>query len=193
LILAKFNRNNPVIDLNRKDIIYEDKRFKVNILLSDIYKYAGVKFKRNEIKENKILFYQPLLALQEVGLVETYLGKEKCTIILNEADIDINPEEVFLEITQYDDIESYYKYGLREKKYKICPNCGKAFKGNRQNNDKYCKDCTDKDSYNFHFIHCEDCGKRIKINNYNTKTTRCKECQSLHKKISDKNRNYAQR
>lgn len=188
LILAKFNRNNPVINIKNTERVYEDKRFKINLSVADIYKYAGVKFNRNEIKENKILYYQPLLTLQEAGLIEKKLSKNKCTIILTDADIEINSQDIFIAITKYEDIDSYYKYGLHEDRYKICQSCGKAFKGNNQNNDKYCKDCVAKDDYHFHYIHCKDCGMRVKVSNYNTKTKRCKSCQDIYNKQYDKNR-----
>ena len=188
LILCKFNRNNPVNDVNSPERVYEDTRFKISYPLSDIYKYGGIKFARKEIQENPKVFYEPIIILQEMGLVEKYLARNKCTLVLNNADIDVNPDDVYLTITKYEDIEAYYHYGMKENRYKICPKCGFAFKGNRHNNDKYCKECTDKDNLSFHYIHCEDCGTRIKVSNKNTKTTRCKHCQTEHDRLNDKNR-----
>jgi hypothetical protein len=190
LVLCKFNRNNPVQDITASDRVYEDVRFKTNYALSDIYKYGGVKFTRKEIQENPKVFYAPIMTLQEMGLIEKYLSKNKCTLILNSADVNVDMDDVYMTITKYEDVESYYKYGMKENKYKICPKCGLAFKGNRNNNDKYCRECADKDNSSFHYIHCEDCGKRIKISNKNTKTTRCKECQSKYIRIYDKNRKF---
>ncbi len=188
LILCKFNRNNPVNDVNASERVYEDTRFKISYQLSDIYKYGGIKFSRKEIQENPKVFYEPIITLQEMGLIEKYLARNKCTLVLNNADINVHQDDIYLTITKYEDIEAYYHYGMKENKYKICPKCGFAFKGNRHNNDKYCKECTDKDNLSFHYIHCEDCGTRIKVSNKNTKTTRCKECQAKHDRFNDKNR-----
>lgn len=188
LVLCKFNRNNPVKDINSADRVYEDTRFKISYSLADIYKYGGVKFSRKEIQENPKIFYDPIIMLQEMGFVEKYLARNKCTLILNHADIDVDMDDVYLTITKYEDIESYYNFGMKENRYKICPKCGLAFKGNRHNNDKYCKECTDKENSSFHYIHCEDCGTRIKVSNKNTRTTRCSECQREQDRINDKNR-----
>lgn len=188
LVLCKFNRNNPVQSVNPEERIYDDERFKISYSLSDIYKYGGVKFSRKEIQDNKKIFYEPILILQEMGLIEKYYSRNKCTLILNNADVHIDENNVYMTITKYNNIESYYKYGMREDRYKICVKCGEAFKGNKHNNNKYCTECSDKENFLYHFIHCEDCGRRIKISNKNTKTTRCRSCQSQHDKIYDKNR-----
>jgi hypothetical protein len=156
--------------------------------LSDVYKYGGVKFSRKELQENEKAFYEPILILQEMGLIEKYLSKNKCVLILNNADTEVDIDDVYITITQYENVDAYYNFGMKENRYKICPKCGIAFKGNRHNNDKYCKQCSDKENSCFHFIHCEDCGKRIKISNKNTKTTRCRDCQSEYNKIYDRNR-----
>lgn len=189
LVLGKFNRTNPVLlASDTKNYKYEDKRFRISLQLHDIYKYAGVKFKRNELKDNPRLFYEPILLLQDLGYIENRFYRNKCTIIVNNADIDVDPEDVYIKISEYDDIDSYYKYGMHELKYKVCPKCGIAFKGNRQNNDKYCKKCTEKDDTSYHYIHCVDCGSRVKISNKDHKTIRCKDCQHEHIKEYDKTR-----
>lgn len=188
LILCKFNRNNPVDNITTSDRVYQDTRFKISCPLSDIYKYGGVKFSRKELQENPKNFYGPILILQEMGLIEKYLSRNKCTLILNNADTDVNMDDIYMSITKYENIESYYNFGMKENRYKICPKCGVAFKGNRHNNDKYCKECTDKDNTSFHYIHCEDCGTRLKVSNKNHKTTRCIACQSKYDKLCDKNR-----
>ena len=190
LVLCKFNRNNPVNDVNASERSYTDIRFKTSYPLADIYKYGGVKFSRKELQENGRVFYEPMLILQEMGLIEKYLSKNKCTIVLNSADVDAKKEDAYIEITRYNNIDAYYCYGMNESRYKICPRCGVAFKGNRHNNDKYCKECAEKESSAFHYIHCEDCGKRIKVSNKNNRTTRCKECQSEKIRIYDKNRKF---
>ena len=123
-----------------------------------------------------------------MGLIEKYLSRNKCTLILCDADVNASPNDAYVTITKYDNIEAYYNFGMKEQRYKICPKCGIAFKGNRHNNDKYCKECTDKDNALFNFIHCEDCGKRIKISSKNHKTTRCKECQAIQNKNYEQNR-----
>lgn len=188
LVLCKFNRNNPVKDVNTSERVYEDIRFKISYPLNDIYKYGGIKFSRKEIQDNPKVFYEPIITLQEMGFIEKYLSRNKCTLILNNADINVDKNDIYLTITKYEDIEPYYNFGMKENRYKICPKCGLAFKGNRHNNDKYCKECTDKDNLSFHYIHCEDCGTRLKISNKNTKTIRCQSCQSQYNKLYDKNR-----
>jgi hypothetical protein len=188
LVLCKFNRNNPVQNVNTQERVYKDERFKISYPLADIYKYGGVKFSRKEIQENPMIFYEPILILQEMGFIEKYYTRNKCTLVLNRADITVDTNDIYLTITKYEDIESYYHFGMQENRYKICPKCGLAFKGNRHNNDKYCKECTDKDNSSFHYIHCEDCGTRLKVSNKNTKTTRCKQCQLEQDRINDKNR-----
>lgn len=188
LILCKFNRNNPVQDIQGSNRIYTDPRFKTSYPLADIYKYGGIKFSKKEMQDNPKIFYEPILILQDMGLIEKYLSNKKCTLILNVADIDPEEDQTYIKITKYDNIEPYYCYGMKETKYKICPKCGIAFKGNKHNNDKYCKECVDKENILFHYIHCEECGSRLKISNKNHKTTRCKKCQSNYVKIYDRKR-----
>lgn len=190
LVLCKFNRNNPVIDINISNRLYEDTRFKISCPISDIYKYGGIKFSRKELQENPKIFYEPILILQEMGLIEKYLSRKKCTLVLNKADVNAIVDDAYITITKYDNIEAYYNFGMKELRYKICPKCGIAFRGNKHNNDKYCRECIEKENLTFTFIHCEDCGKRIKVSSKNHKTTRCKECQALYNKIYDQNRKF---
>ena len=190
LVLCKFNRNNPVQSVNASERTYEDRRFKISYPLSDIYKYGGIRFSRKEIQENEKVFYEPILVLQEMGFVEKYYSRNKCTLILNNADVDVDVNDVYMTITKYEDIESYYKFGMKEDRYKVCLKCGVAFKGNKHNNNKYCKECSDKENTLYRYIHCEDCGKRIKVSNKNHKTTRCNNCQAEKVKIYDQNRKF---
>lgn len=188
LVLCKFNRNNPVQSSVESERVYEDHRFKISYPLTDIYKYGSVKFSRKELQENAKIFYEPILVLQEMGLIEKYYSRNKCTLVLNKADVCVDEADVYITVTNYDNIEPYYQYGMKVDRYKICAKCGIAFKGNKHNNDKYCKECADRENINFHYIHCEDCGRRIKVSAKNTKTTRCHSCQSIRVKTYDKKR-----
>ncbi len=62
LILGKFNRNNPVINVNKRDIEYEDTRLKLRYT-KDIYKYAGVTFKKVDKENDPKIVTKPLKVL----------------------------------------------------------------------------------------------------------------------------------
>lgn len=184
LILCKFNRNNPVLSVKQKPKEYDDVRFRISYLLSDIYKYAGIKFGRKVVAEDPKIIYEPILTLVKAGLIESYFARGKCSIILLQADVEPAPEDVYMTITDYTCVENYYRYGMHEKYYKLCAHCGKAFKDNKQNNSKYCRDCSESGCSEYIYKHCIDCGKRIKVNPKNHKSERCRECQR-RKKLSD--------
>lgn len=184
LVLCKFNRNNPVVSVKQKTKEYDDIRFRISYLLSDIYKYAGIKFGRKVVAEDPKIIYNPIITLVKEGLIESYFARGKCSIILLNADVNPDPDDVYMTITDYNCPDNYYRYGMREKCYKVCEHCGRAFKDNKHNNSKYCSSCSDRGSDMYVYKHCVDCGKRIRVLPTSTRTKRCIECQKK-KKMAD--------
>lgn len=182
LILCKFNRNNPVLNINKIPRTYSDKRFKIQISRQDIYKYANIKFKKEELSQ----INSPYTTLSSSGLIEAKWGKGRCTIILTKADTE--PSSPYLTITNYNNFEEYYQYILNESNYKLCLKCGSAFKtSSSKNNDKLCPECKrSTDSYTYR--HCVICGTRFKVKSKDNKSTKCAECQRVHKQNLDRER-----
>lgn len=182
LVLCKFNRNNPVLNINAPPRIYPDKRFKIQISRQDIYKYANIKFKKEELTQ----INSPYTMLSNANLIEAKWGKGRCTIILTQADIE--PTTPYLTITNYDKFEEYYQYALNESNYKLCSKCGAAFKTHSsKNNERLCPDCKrSTDAYVYR--HCTICGTRFKVNSNDTKSTKCAKCQRAHKLNMDRER-----
>ena len=181
LILCKFNRNNPVLNVNPHPRTYTDKRFKIQISRQDIYKYANIKFKRSETDYNF-----PYSTLSAAHLIEAKWGRGRCTIILTQA--DVVPTDPFLTITDYSKFEEYYQYTLGESAYKLCSKCGAAFKtSSPEKNEKLCVSCKrSADPYTYR--HCTECGTRFKVNSQNSKSTKCANCQRKHKLNLDRER-----
>lgn len=188
LVLCKFNRNNPVIAINQNEKEYSDTRFKISYLLSDIYKYGLVKFNRQVVNNNAKCVYNPIRTLMQFGLIDSYFVRGRCTIVLLDADVEVDSNDVYLTITNYENLDMYYRYAMHENGYKICAGCGNAFKDNRKNNGKYCNLCTDGIGGQYVYRHCIDCGKRIRVNIHNTKTVRCQDCQHRRVQFYDRQR-----
>ena len=66
---------------------------------------------------------------------------------------------------------------------KECPKCHKMFKDKTKlNHQKYCTPCRKKENKQKVGI-CEECGGRIEIKDSGIPPKRCKACQTLHRKI----------
>ena len=91
-----------------------------------------------------------------------------------------NDSDVVIELTEADYKELAYAYlNYKDGGYKRCKNCGRFFKMNKNAPGRlYCKECGRKDQPNeFKIIKCIDCGEDVVVNQLNTKTCRCDECQ----------------
>lgn len=174
LVLGKFNRNNPVVNLKQNnDIEYEDKRIKVRYS-KDIYKYANVTFKKVDKENDPKITIKPFRVLYEMKLIDMKLTKKGLYVILNNVDLDVKKEDIFMTITHYSELKYYYKYGLGQKGYKICKKCGRAFytKSSYELNCSYCKQETPVHTYAV----CTSCGVRFERNKKATKSDRCPNC-----------------
>ena len=180
LILGKFNRNNPVINVNKRDIEYEDTRLKLRYT-KDIYKYAGVTFKKVDKENDPKIVTKPLKVLYDMGLIDVKMSRKGLYIILNKADLDIKKEDIYLTITHYSDIKKYYKYGLGQKGYKICQKCGRAFY-TRSSYVLTCPDCQEETPEHTYAV-CTSCGVRFEKNSkYNGNVKMCPKCYKEYRR-----------
>jgi hypothetical protein len=181
LILGKFNRNNPVVRIGQTPKEYEDQRLKLKYSIKEICKYANVKFKREELKENPNLLKDSFYTLYTMGLIDV-ISHKQTYIILNKADLDIQASEVFLQINHYSEIDKYYKYALGQKGYKICTSCKKPFY-TASHHVTTCKDCQEKTALIHSYTICEECGRRFeKSSKYASRTTKCPKCYAIQRK-----------
>lgn len=181
LILGKFNRNNPVTIVGNTLMDYEDKRLKLKYSIKDICKYANVKFKREDLKNNPNLIKEPFYLLYKMGFIDT-VPRKQTYIILNKADLTVDSSEAFLHITHYDEIDKYYKYALNQKGYKICTTCGKPFYTNSCRTTT-CSDCHEKHLPEHFYTVCSCCGTRFeKKSKYDSRTTMCNKCYNQKRK-----------
>lgn len=186
LVLAKYGRANPIININKEKIEFQDDRLRMNLPLNEIYRYAKVRLKKDVDK------YRIWGIYGQKGLVELIDGK---TIkrILNFADVEVAKEDVFLEVKDFDNLIGYYNMQFNNK-IKSCSRCSEVFKdSSKYNNLMICSKCKKKETEEKQrVIICEDCGERVMVKNSATKTTRCKACQNLisKEKIKQKNHKY---
>lgn len=180
LVLGKFNRNNPVINLQQTDKPeYEDKRLKIKYT-KDIYKYAGVTFKKIDKENDPHITSKPFKILYDMNLIDMKMTKKGLYIILNNADLEIPKEEIYITITHYSDLKYYYKYGLGQKGYKICKKCGRAFY-TRSSHLVTCDKCLQETPEHTYAV-CSCCGVRFEKNS--NRQIRCPKC------IKEYNRKY---
>ena len=183
LVLGKFNRNNPVIDLSRdKEIEYTDTRLRIKYS-KDIFKYAKITFKLIDKENDPNLVMRPLKILYDMGLIDMSLTKKGLYIILNQADLQVLPENIFMTITHYSDIAAYYKYGLSQRGYKICKKCGRAFY-TKSSHLQTCDMCREQIGEHIYMV-CPECGVRFERNKKANNTIMCVEC-SREKRKRDK-------
>ena len=175
LILGKFNRNNPIIDITQEqNKEYNDTRLRVRYS-KDIFNYANISFKRIDKENDPDIMKKPLKILYDMGLIDLSLSQKGLYIILTQADLQVDKKDVYLTITHYSDINSYYKYGLSQKGYKICKKCGRAFY--TKSSHLLTCDCCREQSMEHIYAVCPECGVRFeKSGKYDGNSTMCSKC-----------------
>ena len=194
LVLAKYNRANPIEYLNQQHKEYADCRYRIsNVKYKELCKYANIKITKKEKEFDDKAEERPIQILENYNLIKVlkyYKGKKRkiqTTFLLLDADVD-NESDIYLKITDCNNIDSYYEYGMHNLKYKKCEKCDNIFKSrSAKNNDKYCAECAGLHSLPFYYKICVDCGRRIRVNNLYGKVIRCKQCQYEHKLLLKRN------
>lgn len=171
LVVAKFNRFNKIQTYQeQKEVEYEDNRLRIKIPDKDIYKYANIKIK------NKQDHFDYWAELSDLNLIKIQLSNTIYRII-ETADIDIKEEDIFIKVSDFDNMILYYEKQF-DNTIKECP-CGDVFKDKTENQRlSLCPKCK-KEKSNQRVVICEDCGKRFNVDIKNTKTTRCNSCQKV--------------
>ena len=182
LIIGKFNRNNPVKLVKQRINNYSDERLRIKIPINEIYRYAKIRFPRNCRNDNLSLYYSPLICLKNMGLIEVpdikYIQKYGACYIINFADLNIKDveNETYLKIYDYNKLDEYYRYGMKDPKYDICKDCKGAYKKISKDSER-CELCKRKYYKNsIRYDNCTKCGVRIKVTG-TTQTDLCKSCQ----------------
>lgn len=181
LILGKFNRNNPIIDVTQEqNKEYSDTRLRVRYS-KDIFKYANISFKRIDKENDPDIMKKPLKILYDMGLIDLSLSQKGLYIILTQADLQVDKKDIYLTITHYSDINSYYKYGLSQKGYKICKKCGRAFY-TKSSHLLTCDYCREQSMEHIYAV-CPECGVRFEKNSkYNGNVTLCSQCSKENRR-----------
>jgi DNA-directed RNA polymerase subunit RPC12/RpoP len=110
-----------------------------------------------------------------MGLLEFPKRNDNLSMRVTFLDID-SPEEIF--ISDFRELGyEYLKY--QGENFIRCAECGILTRGSKKNNKKYCKNCSGYIPKVTKSIVCVDCGQEFSTSAYNTKTKRCKECQSI--------------
>lgn len=143
----------------------------VNTGSKEIFKLARISCKvvEKEIKIGK---------LRKMGLLEfpkRFGNLNRRVAFINDDD----DEELFIS----DFRELGYEYLLyKGGNFIRCAECGILTRGNKGGNKKYCKDCATYTPKGTKMITCVDCGKEFEVIGNNKRTTRCKDCYSIHRK-----------
>ena len=147
-----------------------DNNNRMYMSMSDLFKLARVAI---PCKERASYLH---FAYEDGILVEhTFVGTNLKVVGFVDDDSD-----VVIELTEADYKELAYTYlNYKDGGYKRCKNCGRFFKMSKNAPGRlYCKECGHKDPPSeFRTIKCIDCGEDVVVNQLNTKTCRCAECQ----------------
>ena len=103
-----------------------------------------------------------------------------------------NDGDCALAVSDFRDLGYLYLQYIGEN-IVACQQCGILMRGNKAGTKKYCKGCAGYVPQEFKIITCVDCGKQIKVSAYNTESTRCSECQAIHKREAARLRKQRQR
>ena len=172
LVVAKFNRANPIKMVNEKPIEYADNQLRCNTDIGELYKLAKIRYKKNGGDFSYLSEYR--------GLVELKDGKT-LKRVLKFADLEVSEEDTFMEIADYDNIIQYYNMQF-DPTIKICKHCKNIFKDNSKSQSlKTCPTCR-KEEKIVRVLICEDCGKRVVLENKRGVMTRCSACQKEYRK-----------
>lgn len=172
LVVAKFNRANPIRSIEKKTVEYKDKKLRCNTDIGELYRLAKIRYKKNGGDFSYLSEYR--------GLVELVDGKTLKRILLF-ADLEVPDEEVFMEIYDYDNIIDHYNMQYNPS-IKICKRCKNIFKDKSKSQSlRTCPTCR-KEEKQIRVLICEDCGKRVVLKNKRGAITRCASCQKEYRK-----------
>ena len=149
-----------------------DNNNRMYVSISDLFKMARVSI---PCKERATYLH---FAYENGMLIEHTLVGTNLKIV---SFVDDN-SEVIMELGEGDYKELAYTYlNYKIGGYKACRCCGKLFKMHKSEPGRlYCKECGKKEEKSeFKVIQCVDCGTDVVVNNLNTKTCRCAECQEI--------------
>jgi uncharacterized CHY-type Zn-finger protein len=177
LVVAKFNRLNPVLflDDNEEDRIYNDERLRCNETEANLYKLMKISF--SDAKDKFAPYGE--LGKQGLNLIEA-VNSNKVKRILCFGELYPKEEDVLIHIEDFEKLPDYFLALKENKRIKTCESCQRIFIDNSKNNlQRKCQECkkikkTKKTERKF----CVDCSKEIIIK-YNNQASqiRCKECQ----------------
>lgn len=172
LVVAKFNRANPIVIINEPPKKYADTQLRCNMDIGELYRLAKIKYKKTNGDFTYLSEYR--------GLVKLVDGKT-LKRILTFADLEVPNEEVFIEVWDYDNIIQYYNMQF-DNTIKVCKHCKNIFKDNSKSQSlKTCPTCR-KEEKKVRILICEDCGKRVVLENKRGALTRCSACQKEYRK-----------
>lgn len=186
LVVAKFNRINPIIfeeeDDNEEEKIYKDNRLRCYNAESEIYKIMKIGLNKSE----ELFETYGEFGRCGLNLVNT-LKSSKLKRVLNYGELEPNEEDILLYIDDYNELPSYFLALKDLNRRKVCSSCGKVFidtsKSNKQYKCKKCKQQRTKIEGNLIRLVCIDCGKVFYVDKHSPKKEgRCEECQIKYKK-----------
>ena len=177
LVVAKFNRLNPVLFLesDEDEKKYDDARLRCNETEANLYKLMKIGFA--DIKD-KFLPYGEL-GNQGLKLIEA-VNSNKVKRILCFGDLEPKEKDILIYIEDFNKLPDYFLALKENKRIKKCEECEKIFIDSSKNNlQRKCEDCKKaKKIKKTERKFCVDCNKEIiiKFNNQPSQI-RCKDCQ----------------
>ena len=140
----------------------------INLQLSKLFKLAN----QSGSKRDKL---HRIYDLRMLGMVSLAIRGDSTNF---HVDIIDNLNDVY-KIYQMSDLGNIYMVMTGRGFY--CEKCGRYEKQNKNGTKKYCKKCTTSSPTKQ--IVCEDCGKVFEISNRDSKTTRCQDCYTEHRRV----------
>lgn len=153
--------------------------------ITELFKAARVSVPVDE-RENIL---HEFLKLGLIGL--PFKNDTKCLFIKFMDELE---EDIVLELNEQDCGELAYAYLKYTEQSKIikCSKCGKLIKKSNKFQD-VCKRCQNSSDIKVRW--CVDCGKEFIVGKFDTETCRCGECNTVHqrKRNAEKNKAYRER
>lgn len=157
----------------------------INTDVNDVYRCARVTTRSSRDK-NHIIY-----ELIQGGYLEC--SKKNTNLNLRVTFVD-NESPVVMAITNLEELGYEYINYTSSKKYRFCRcrTCNRLIKVKKNENRFYCNDHSQNDVLETKIIACIDCGKQVIIDNKNTKTCRCEECQheETNKQVRENMKKY---
>lgn len=135
LVIAKFNRLNPIIYEQEHIQTYEDTRLRCNISEGHLSQILGMKFSKE--MEN----FQAYREYYSLGLMDLPYAK-KLKRIIEFGEVEPKEEDILIEVDNFSQILLYFEKLKNNPLLRVCKTCGKYFLVEKEASKlERCKDC----------------------------------------------------